>query len=225
MSAIESTLAALPEGSGSAARSAATKLTDHFDSFLTLLTTQLKNQDPLSPMDTETFTQQLVQFTSVEQSIKTNDSLEQLIGLVQGTRQTAMLGYLGTTVQAKSDRIALGNEGSGTISYELPAVAASVSIKIYDGSGTLVAETRGPTAAGRHQVAWDGATSSGGRAPAGTYRVAVAGQTLDGKALDVTQYLYGRVDAIDPASDQPTLSVSGVDVPLTDITAIARPSG
>ena len=224
MSAVDATFAAWSDPVSGAARSAATKLTDHFDSFLSLLTTQLKNQDPLSPMDTETFTQQLVQFTSVEQSIKTNDSLEQLIGLVQGTRQTAMLGYLGTVVQARSDRVALHDEGSSAISYELPAAAASVGIKIYDSSGGLVAETRGPTTAGQHQVAWDGTTSSGGRAPAGTYRIAIAAQALDGKALDVVQYLHGRVDAIDPAAGQPTLSVNGVDVALADITAIAKPS-
>lgn len=224
MSAIEATIAALPEASGGAARTAAKKLTDHFDSFLALLTTQLKNQDPLSPMDTETFTQQLVQFTSVEQSIKTNDSLEQLIGLVQGTRQTSALGYLGTTVQAASDRMALAPEGPASITYQLPAEAGDLTVKIYDHAGKLVAETRGPRAAGLHQIAWDGARLDGTRAAAGIYRAAVSATGADGKPMPVTQFLRGIVDAIDPSGGEPTLSVGGVDIGLSDVTAIARPA-
>jgi flagellar basal-body rod modification protein FlgD len=223
MSAIESTIAALPGSGTGTAKSPAAKLTDHFDSFLSLLTTQLQNQDPLSPMDTETFTQQLVQFTSVEQSIKTNDSLEQLIGLVQGTRQTAALGYLGRVVEAKSDRIALASEGPAAIAYELPADAASLTVKIYDQAGTLVAETRGPTTAGSHRIAWDGTGGNGSRAAAGTYRVAVTAAGLDGASLEVGQMVRGTVDAIDPSGEQPTLSVGGIDVALPDVVAIARP--
>jgi flagellar basal-body rod modification protein FlgD len=223
MSAIESTPATAQPGTGSAAKAAASKLTDHFDSFLSLLTTQLKNQDPLSPMDTETFTQQLVQFTSVEQTIKTNDNLERLIGLVRGTSRTSALGYLGTTVQATSDRISLATEGPATIDYELPAEAASLSVKIYDQAGKLVAETRGPTTAGPHQITWDGSAADGRRMPAGTYRVAVAATAAAGGSLDVVQIVRGTVDAIDPSSDPPVLSVGGIDVALADVTAIARP--
>jgi flagellar basal-body rod modification protein FlgD len=223
MSSIESAINALPGSGGSATKTAAAKLTDHFDDFLSLLTTQLKNQDPLSPMDTETFTQQLVQFTSVEQSIKTNQSLEQLIGLVQGTRQTAALGYLGMTIQARSDRIALAGEGPAGIAYELPADAASVQVKIFDAKGNLVAETRGPTRAGDQRIAWDGTTTDGSRAAAGTYKVAITATDLDGKSLEVMQTVHGRVDAIDPSGDQPTLSVGGIDVALSDVTTIARP--
>jgi flagellar basal-body rod modification protein FlgD len=223
MSVIDSAAAAPAGPVTAAAKSAATKLTDHFDSFLSLLTTQLQNQDPLSPMDTESFTQQLVQFTSVEQSIKTNDSLEQLIGLFQGTRQTAALNYLGTTVQADGDRIALGSEGPATIAYELPADAAGLAVKIYDPSGTLVAETRGPTTSGAHQIAWDGIGINGGRAAAGVYRVVLAAKTIGGEDLPVAQIVRGTVDAIDPSSDPPTLLVNGIDIPLSDVTAITRP--
>ncbi|WP_205624962.1 flagellar hook assembly protein FlgD [Geminicoccus roseus] len=223
MSAVETTPATIQAGTGGAAKAAASKLTDHFDSFLSLLTTQLQNQDPLSPMDTETFTQQLVQFTSVEQSIKANSNLEQLIGLVRGTSRTSALGYLGTTVQAVSDQVALGKDGPAAIGYELPAEAASLSVKIYDQAGKLVAETRGPTAAGAHWIAWDGSAADGGRLPAGTYRVAVAAVSASGGSLDVTQTVRGTVDAIDPSSDPPVLSVGGIDVALPAVTAIARP--
>ncbi|HEX2525615.1 MAG TPA: flagellar hook capping FlgD N-terminal domain-containing protein [Geminicoccus sp.] len=222
MSSVASAIAAMPGGTHPTDKSAASTLTDNFDSFLSLLTTQLQNQDPLSPMDTETFTQQLVQFTSVEQSIKTNDSLEQLISLVQGARQTSSLGYLGTTVEAKSDRIALGASGPASISFELPSAAAGVSVRILDQNGQLVAETRGPTARGPHQISWDGLRTDGTRAPAGVYRVAIDARSADGKSLDVSQVIRGTVDSIDPSGSELVVSVGGVDVQVSDISSIAR---
>jgi flagellar basal-body rod modification protein FlgD len=104
----------------------------------------------------------------------------------------------------------------------LPAAALSLSLKIYDGAGNLVAETRGPTAAGSHQIQWDGLRSDGARAAAGTYRVEATAKGMDGKSLTVTQLLRGKVDAIDPTGDELMLSVNGVDVRLADVTAIAR---
>ena len=223
MSAIATTISALPDKSG-ATSTAAKKLTDNFDSFLTLLTTQLKNQDPLSPMDTETFTQQLVQFTSVEQSIKTNDSLEKLIGLVQGTRRSAALDYLGKTVDATSDKVSLGAQGTATIAYELPADAAGVAVKILDESGRQVAETRGSGSKGAHQMVWDGIRSDGVRAQPGTYRIAVAATTADGQPIQVKQVVSGVVDAVAPSDEETTLSVNGVDVALSSVLKIDQPT-
>ena len=198
------------------------KLAENFDSFLTLLTTQLQNQDPLSPMDSQAFTQQLVQFTSVEQSIKTNDSLGKLISLVQGSSQTSALGYLGATVEAKSDKASLGASTPATIAYELPSTASSVSVRILDSTGHLVAETRGPTTSGAHEISWDGTQSSGARASAGLYRIEVDAKGADGKSLKVAQMLRGKVDSIDPSTDPLMLTVAGVDVGLTDIKSISR---
>jgi flagellar basal-body rod modification protein FlgD len=222
MSSVASVLSGSPTGADNVGKSAASTLTESFDSFLTLLTTQLQNQDPLSPMDTETFTQQLVQFTSVEQSIKTNDSLGQLVSLVQGAQQTSMLGYLGTTIEAKSDRVALGASGSATIGYELPSAASGVSIRILDQAGQQVVQTRGPTGLGPHQIAWDGLRADGSRAPAGTYRVVIEAKGLDGKSIEASQALRGKVDSIDPSGDDLVLSVGGVDVRAADITSISR---
>src|SRR3954468_21748675 len=75
-----------------------TTLAGNFNTFLTLLTTQLKNQNPLDPLDTNQFTQQLVQFAQVEQQMKSNDQLQTLVSLQQSAQATAALSYVGSTV-------------------------------------------------------------------------------------------------------------------------------
>ena len=224
MASVPSPIAShLPGPAVAKEKSSAGKLTDNFDSFLSLLTTQLKNQDPLSPMDAQTFTQQLVQFTSVEQSIKTNDSLDQLIALVQGTRQTSSMQYLGSTVEATSDHISLGASTPAPVIYRLPSTATGVSVRILDMAGNLVAETRGPTSSGLHEISWDGSRTDGSKAPAGVYRAAIQATGADGKTLAVEQMLRGVVDSIDPSAEVPTLTVGGIDVALSDVTSISRP--
>ena len=199
-------------------------LSGNFDTFLSLLTTQLQNQDPLSPMDTETFTSQLVQYTSVEQQMKTNSSLDQLIGLVQSTKQTTAMSYIGKTVEAASDAIHLGASGTTSIGYELPAAAKSVVVRILDGDGKLVMETRGATTAGAHALSWDGNRSDGSRAPEGTYQASITAVDDAGKSLDVTQTVSGVVQSVNIGSDDLLLSIGGVDVPLSSITSIGLAS-
>src|SRR4051812_4190748 len=86
-----------------------TTLAGNFDTFLQLLTTQLKNQNPLDPLDTNQFTQQLVQFAQVEQQMKQNDSLSTLISLEKATQTTAALGFLGSDVVVDGDTAKLTN--------------------------------------------------------------------------------------------------------------------
>src|ERR1044072_5533234 len=84
-------------------------LTGNFQTFLTLLTTQLKNQNPLDPLDTNQFTQQLVQFAQVEQQIKQNSQLETLISLEKSAQATTALAYVGSTVAIDGQTAALAN--------------------------------------------------------------------------------------------------------------------
>src|ERR1700692_84650 len=102
MSAITSTPVSSTVASGSTASTSGlldnTEIASNFTTFLQLLTTQLQNQDPLSPMDTNQFTQQLVQFASVEQQMKSNDSLSTLVSLQQTAQTTSALALVGATV-------------------------------------------------------------------------------------------------------------------------------
>src|SRR5437870_7013447 len=104
-------------------------IADNFQTFLTLLTTQLKNQNPLDPLDTNQFTQQLVQFAQVEQQLKQNEQLGTLISIEKSAQATTALAFVGSTVAVDGQTAALKN-GSATWSFQVPKpISATVTIK------------------------------------------------------------------------------------------------
>jgi flagellar basal-body rod modification protein FlgD len=212
---------------GTAAASSAAKdrigLADDFDSFLQLLTTQLKNQDPLAPLDANQFTQQLVQFSAVEQAIKTNDALGQLLATMRGDQIARSVDYLGAEVEAEGQTIRLGEGGPARVRYRLDQSAAQVRIEIYDGAGRLVATRQGETGVGSHSLDWNGQSQSGAPLPAGLYRVEVVASDPTGQAVPVTTTIRGMVDGVEIDGDRLMLSVDGVLMPLDSITSIYRP--
>jgi flagellar basal-body rod modification protein FlgD len=218
-----STTASAATASGTAAGSR-TGLADNFDSFLKLLTTQLRSQDPLAPMDAAQFTQQLVQFSGVEQSIKTNDQLGQLVDLFQAEQSSRALDYLGATVEAAGGAVRLGAANRPQISYQLDRSAASVTINLRDELGRLVASRVGATTAGAHSLAWDGLSTAGERLPPGLYRVEVVALDQAGAAVPATTRTAGTVEAVEIADGQLLLSVDGVMVPVAALTRISRPA-
>ena len=140
-------------------------LADNFDNFLKLLTTQLQSQDPLSPLDATQFTEQLVQFTGVEQAIKTNDVLGQLVALVRADQVTRAVDYLGAEVEANGQSVRLDGNTPATVHYRLDQPAAAATISIYNEAGRLVRTQAGRRFAGRPHGAVGRARPSG-RAPA-----------------------------------------------------------
>jgi len=171
------------------------QLTQNFDTFLTLLTTQLRNQDPLKPLDTEKFTEQLVQFASVEQSIQTNQNLEALIALQSASANETALAMVGRIASVNGD-IATLTADPARWTYSLPADAANVSVNVVDANGATVAVLAGSGAAGVHEVNWTGETNDGGRAPEGAYRLVVNAVDADGNAIEAAISTRGRVDAV-----------------------------
>ena len=107
----------------------ATSIANNFETFLTLLTTQLKNQNPLEPLDTNQFTQQLVQFTQVEQQMKMNTQLASLISIEQMAQSTAAMAYLGSTatVDGSTAKLTAG-KANWTFSSDKPS-NATINIK------------------------------------------------------------------------------------------------
>jgi flagellar basal-body rod modification protein FlgD len=176
-----------------ASTSAFSTLTKNIDTFLTLLTTQLRNQDPLEPLDTEKFTSQLVQFASVEQSIRTNSHLEALIALQSSQDRSTALDLVGREASVASDKTAL-RSGSAHWSYILPNAAGAVALTVLDANGRPIARTAGRTEAGRHDFAWDGAVN-GGRAPDGVYTLRVDALGADGAAITAEIETTLRVEA------------------------------
>jgi flagellar basal-body rod modification protein FlgD len=201
---------------------AATKqLSSNFSTFLTLLTTQLKNQDPTSPMDSNAFTQQLVMYSQVEQQIDTNTNLKSLIS--QGSSNAAAMttGYLGKKVSITNGNAALiGSNANWT--YNLSGAAAATELDISDSNGKTVFTTTGNTASGNHSFAWDGKDSHGNQLSDGSYKLTVTATDLAGGTVANSVASAGTVTQIDMTGGTPRLIIGSMEVDVADIAAIAN---
>jgi len=197
------------------------QLSGNFSTFLTLLTTQLKNQDPTSPMDSNQFTQQLVMYSQVEQQISTNDNLKTLIS--QGTSNAAAMttGYLGKKVSITNGQASLTN-GSATWTYNLGAAAASNQLSITDANGKTVYTGTGQTTAGNSTFTWDGKDNNGNQLADGAYKLTVTATDSGGSTVTSSIASAGTVTQIDMTGSAPQLVVGNLEVGLGDIAAVAN---
>lgn len=212
---------ALTGAATSSAERAKTSLATDFDQFLILLTVQLQNQDPLDPIDSNDFVQQLVSFTAVEQSIATNKNLESLIALNKAGQAASAVGYLGTTIEATGDRIALAG-GDARFLYKLPEIAVSTSIIITNESGETVFVGQGNKTAGEHGFVWDGRDSNGNLQPDGIYKVKVSGFSPDDTLLTIPTTIGGRVTGVKTVDGGTHLTVNGIDVPIEEVLSVTE---
>lgn len=198
------------------------RLTSDFDTFLTLLTTQLQNQDPLEPLDTEQFTQQLVQFAGVEQSIQTNANLETLIALQATTDRQASIDLVGRVASVSGSEVQIGANNNQPVAwrYSLAENAASLSLDVVDASGRSVATLPGPATTGRHDLVWDGRLANGSRAPAGTYQLQITATGENGTALTSVIESRGTVQSVIFSGTTPQLIVNGRQVSLDSVTRV-----
>jgi flagellar basal-body rod modification protein FlgD len=214
-----------PNPTPTASDSASATLAGNFNTFLTLLTTQLKNQDPTSPMDSKEFTQQLVQFSQVEQSINQNKNLEKLIAMFASQTASNNINFVGKLVDVDSDAVKLATKGDyGYWSYDLPAGATNVKYTITDSAGKVVRSVTSQvdgTAQGRVQVAWDGLDSTGNQMPAGTYKLAVTATDATGKTVDgVHVYARGYVTSLDTIDGTQYLMVGGQQITPDKVVSV-----
>jgi len=205
----------------SAAAASQKKLSSNFDTFLTLLTAQLQNQDPLSPMDSNQFTQQLVQFSQVEQQIDSNKNLENLISLTKTQTATNAVSYLGKTLTITDGTAALQSDKDVTWAYSLPSGTASNKLMVTDSKGHSVFTATGETSSGLHAFTWDGKDSSGNDAPPGTYKLTVTAKAADGTAITSAVASQGIVSEVDLTGNEPTLMIGPLAVPLSKATLIS----
>ena len=179
----------------------ASTISADFNTFLTLLTAQLKNQDPLDPQDGTEFTAQLAQFSSLEQQINTNTKLDNLIGAQPDPTQDQAMNYIGKDVLAKNSNITLGETGIVEFTYDIDQPIQSTNIQILNAEGELVREFSGSSAEGIHNVAWDGKDEAGNRLESGNYTIKVdaAGATnASGDTINTTlnTYVYSRATEV-----------------------------
>jgi flagellar basal-body rod modification protein FlgD len=196
-------------------------LSSNFSTFLTLLTTQLKNQDPTSPMDSNQFTQQLVMYSQVEQQINTNDNLKTLIS--QGTSNAAGMttSYLGKKVSVTNGQASLTNS-SATWTYNLKTMAATAQLSVSDSTGKTVFTGTGDTAAGNNTFTWDGKDTNGNQLPDGPYKLTVTAADSAGNAVTNTVVSVGTVTQIDMTGSAPQLIVGNMEVGLGDIATVTN---
>ncbi len=182
--------------SQSTATSSRTSLGANFETFLTLLTAQIQNQDPLSPMDSNQFTEQLVQFSQVEQQINTNDQLEALVSVSRTSQTSSALSYLGRSVEIAADATAIGAAGGAQWELNYPAPTDDATVRIHDSTGRVVFETELGGQTGRQTFAWDGITNSGRAAPAGVYRLSVNATDSEGERVTPQIFVNETISGI-----------------------------
>jgi flagellar basal-body rod modification protein FlgD len=196
-------------------------LAGNFQTFLTLLTTQLQNQDPLSPLDTNQFTQQLVQFASVEQQLKTNSQLTTLVSLQQTAQSTQALGFVGKTAVVDGSTAALTN-ASATWDLSVPT-NSNVNISITNSTGQTVFTGDYAVSAGNNlPFTWDGKGSDGTQWPDGSYRLTATAADSVGNPVGVSTQIRGVVNSVDLTQSPPLLSINGQNYTVSQIKSIAQ---
>ena len=200
----------------------ASSLAGNFDTFLSLLTTQLKNQDPLDPLDTNQFTQQLVEFSGVEQQLNTNSYLQTLVQSTQNSQNNAAVSYIGKQITSGGLDSDLVN-GQATWSYNAPE-AATVTATIKDAKGNQVYTETGKIDAGPGQFNWDGVGSDGTPEPNGTYTISMTATDANGKVVDIDTQTTGVVTGVDLSGTQPSLLIGKQSIKMSDVTSVTVPS-
>ncbi|WP_309089676.1 flagellar hook assembly protein FlgD [Phenylobacterium sp.] len=201
-----------------------TRLAESFDTFLALLTTQLKNQDPLSPLDSNQFTQQIVQMTGVEQQLLTNDLLKSLVSNTSNGVSTAV-SLIGKEVRAASVDAKLQN-GKAEWIYTLPRDANDVKLEVLDSQGKVVKVLDAPNEAGRkagdHTVTWDGKDSNGVKHTDGVFSLRVTAKDSNYATVPAMVSIEGIVTGVEQSNGETLITVNGTPVLWNHITTIKQ---
>src|SRR5882762_6170510 len=201
------------------ASTATTGIADNFQTFLTLLTTQLQHQNPLDPLDTNQFTAQLVQFASVEQQLKSNDQLKSLIEIEKSAQSTQALVYVGNTVavdgsKAQFDKSATWNFQTDKDTNATITITNATGQTAYTGSYSLKK--------GNASFVWDGKGNDGIQWPAGTYTLTATGSDGSGNSVAISTEIQGIVDSVDLTASPPLLSIGGESYTTDQIKRVVR---
>lgn len=214
-----------PAGGGANPGASMNALADNFDTFLTILTAQIQNQDPLEPMDSSKFTEQLVQFSGVEQQIKSNKQLEELLAATYSSAGAALSGYLGQQAEIAT----AGAQFTGdpiSWKYALPADAAKATITVTDASGKVLFSKKvegDGLKAGSHDFEWDGKLTGGATADEGEpYWINVVAEDANAKSLTPQHSLVTTITGVDLTYGEPALTTPAGIFAYADIKRLMR---
>lgn len=203
---------------GSAANNSS--IAGNFDQFLLLLTTQLQNQSPLDPLDTNQFTEQLVQFAGVEQQLKTNETLSTLLSINMATTATNAVAYIGSTITADGASSQLKN---GKAEWSINASkGGTAQITIKDKNGSIVRTMTQNLVAGDQKFTWDGKTSIGGTAVDGEYQITVDAVDVNSQPITTKTQIKGVVDGVDFNGLIPVLKIGDISVAIDKVKSVVR---
>lgn len=205
-------------------RASTVQLAEDFGDFLSLLTVQLQNQDPLSPMDTTEFTNQLVAFTGVEQQINTNQKLDDLVALGIGDSFSSTLGYVGNDISYIGSEAFYDGSTPVTIDYAVTGTSVDTTINIFDENGDVVFSQQVSDDEQRESFEWDGTNDNGSPVEAGTYSIRVDALDREGEPLQTTTVVTGRVSGVETQGGVTFLLVGERAVSLANIINVREAS-
>lgn len=194
-----------------------------FNMFLKLLTTQMQNQDPLDPMDTSQYTQQLVQYSQVEQSIQQTGLLRDVLARLSSSDMAQASGLIGREVEFDSAVAGLGDRPASW-SWSLPRKAASLTAEIVDSSGRTVATAVLDPAVTSGDYSWDGRLPSGEQAPEGAYVLKLSARDSAGATVPITVHSVGHVGEVVQSNGELWLDIGGVSLPMSELVRVAAKS-
>jgi flagellar basal-body rod modification protein FlgD len=198
---------------------ASAALDTNFNTFLTLLTTQLRHQDPLNPLESNEFTQQLVQFSGVEQSIQTNRQLESLLAVASATSSSQAVSYIGKEVDAVSN-VAELKDGEASWIFGLAEKAETATLNILDANGATVYTKEISGATGAQDFVWDGKNNEGVDQPDGFYIIDIEATNEDGEQVQYSSRITGTVTGVDFSGNIPLINLGDQTIPASDVLAV-----
>jgi flagellar basal-body rod modification protein FlgD len=214
----------LPAGSSSSSDTnglASQQIAGNFQTFLQLLTTQLQNQNPLDPLDTNQFTQQLVQFAGVEQQLNANDQLKTLVSLQQTAQSTQALQFVGKTAVVNGNTNSLVNS-KATWDLNVPS-NSNLTVTIANSAGQTVFTGNYSANAGNNQpFTWNGQGNDGTQWPDGQYTMTATAADASGNSVGVTTQIQGVVSSVDLSQSPPLLTIAGQTYTVNQIQRIAN---
>ena len=199
---------------------ASQQIAGNFQSFLQLLTTQLQNQNPLDPLDTNQFTQQLVEFAGVQQQLNTNSSLSTLVSLQQTAQSTQALTFVGKTATVSGSTATMTNS-SATWNLDIPS-NCTMTVTITNGSGQTVFTSNYPATEGNGQpFTWNGQGNDGTQWPDGQYKLTATAADSSGNSVAVSTDVQGVVSSVDLTQTPPMLTINGQSYTINQIKGIS----
>ena len=193
------------------------------EDFLKLLVEQLKNQDPLNPMESTEFTSQLAQFSSLEQLTNMNESLKYSQLYQSSINNAQAVNFIGKTVKASGNSINVKDGASNQIQFNLAGDAETVNIHIYDASDNLVKTINcGSLSNGDQSMEWDGANDGGETVSDGTYTFEVSAADAGGETIEASTYMTVGVTGVTFKEGNAYLLAGDIEISMSDVIEVTE---